>query len=308
MTNGAVPPPKRVGASETRTRLWMGLVLVLLVAGVLLLDQYLQRWLNVPLYPCLLLLLLFLAILSCLELHALLASLPRPPLWLALTGCCAMILGNWPSHLGCTGQPPQPWRDLAWIFAAVVLAGFLYEMAVFREPGVAVMRSALLVWMVGYMGLLPCFLAQMRWPPGLDGGGEFPLRGEAALALAIFVAKSADIGAYFTGRLFGRHRMSPVISPKKTWEGLAGGLVLSMIVATALNHWVAPVLGGIGNAIRFGLVVGAAGVLGDLAESLIKRDCRQKDASQVVPGFGGVLDVVDSVLFAAPAAYWWMLE
>ena len=59
-------------------------------------------------------------------------------------------------------------------------------------------------------------------------------------------------------------------------------------------------------AAGFGLTVGIAGVLGDLAESLIKRDCRQKDASQVVPGFGGVLDVVDSVLFAAPVAYWWM--
>jgi phosphatidate cytidylyltransferase len=214
-----------------------------------------------------------------------------------------MILGNWPAHLGWTGQPAQPWRDLAWVFAAVVLLAFLWEMATFREPGAAVMRSALLVWMVGYLGLLPCFLAQLRWWPD-SSGSDF--RGESALALTIFVAKGADIGAYFTGRLIGRHRMSPVISPKKTWEGLAGGVLLSMLVAVALNRLLEPVLGGDPSAAAFGAVVGLAGVLGDLAESLIKRDRQKKDAAQTVPGFGGVLDVVDSVLFAAPVAYWWM--
>lgn len=160
--------------------------------------------------------------------------------------------------------------------------------------------------MVGYLGLLPCFFAQLRWWPSREGGGP-DLRGETALALTIFVAKGADIGAYFTGRLIGKHRMSPVISPKKTWEGLAGGVVLSVVVAVTLNRLFEPVLESDARAAAFGVVVGLAGVLGDLAESLIKRDCRRKDASQVVPGFGGVLDVVDSVLFAAPVAYGWML-
>jgi phosphatidate cytidylyltransferase len=283
---------------------WVGLVLILLVAAVLLLDQYLQQWLAIPLYPCLLVFILVLAVLSCLELHALLVDLPRPPLWLALSGCVVVVLAGWPAHLGWTAG--QPWRDVAWTFAAIVLAGFLYEMAVFREPGSAVTRNALLMWMVGYLGLLPCFFAQLRWWPPAEDAGLPDLRGEAALALTIFVTKSADIGAYFTGRLIGKHRMSPVISPKKTWEGLAGGVVLSVAVAVALNRLVAPVLGGDGMAAAFGVVVGLAGVLGDLAESLIKRDCRRKDASQTVPGFGGILDVVDSVLFAAPVAYWWL--
>jgi phosphatidate cytidylyltransferase len=100
--------------------------------------------------------------------------------------------------------------------------------------------------------------------------------------------------------------MSPVISPKKTWEGLAGGLVMAMLVAVVLNRLLVRLLGSDGSAAAFGAVVGLAGVLGDLAESLIKRDRQRKDASQTVPGFGGVLDVVDSVLFAAPVAYWWM--
>jgi phosphatidate cytidylyltransferase len=292
------------GSSETRTRVWVGLVLILLVAAVLLLDQYLQRWLSVPLYPCLLLFILVLAVLSCLELHVLLSGLPRPPLWLTLFGCCAVVLAGWPAHLSWTKGPP--WRDIAWVLAAVVLAGFLYEMAVFREPGSAVTRNALLVWMVGYLGLLPCFFAQLRWWPPAKEARVADLRGEAALALTIFVTKSADIGAYFTGKLIGKHRMTPVISPKKTWEGLAGGVVLSVLVAVGLNRLVSPVLGSDVMAALFGVVVGLAGVLGDLAESLVKRDCRRKDASQRVPGFGGVLDVVDSVLFAAPVAYWWM--
>jgi phosphatidate cytidylyltransferase len=174
-------------------------------------------------------------------------------------------------------------------------------MATFRDPGGSVVRIALVVFVTAYLGLLPSFLVQLRWPT-LEPE-EATRRGTVALALTIFVPKCCDIGAYFTGRLFGRHRMTPVLSPKKTWEGLAGGLVLSVVAAYTLNRFG----GGLSDrsALGFGLIVGAAGVLGDLAESLIKRDCQMKDASQGVPGFGGVLDVVDSVLFAAPVAYIW---
>ena len=130
--------------------------------------------------------------------------------------------------------------------------------------------------------------------------------GSVALALAIFVPKGCDIGAYFTGRLIGRHRMTPVLSPKKTWEGAAGGLAFAVAIAFALNAFRPVIPGGTAGIVGFGLTVGLAGMLGDLAESLIKRDCERKDASQAVPGFGGVLDVVDSILFAAPVAYWWL--
>src|SRR5262249_34252678 len=107
--------------------------------------------------------------------------------------------------------------------------------------------------------------------------------------------------------LLGRHRMTPVLSPKKTWEGAAGGIAAAAATAIGLDRFgPAPVLhNALWAEIGFGVTVGAAGMLGDLAESLIKRDCRQKDASQAVPGFGGVLDVVDAVLFAAPVAYAW---
>jgi phosphatidate cytidylyltransferase len=150
---------------------------------------------------------------------------------------------------------------------------------------------------------LPCFFASLRWLPGPEEGIA---NGTVALALAIFVPKACDIGAYFTGRLLGRHPMAPVLSPKKTWEGFAGGMVTAVLVAIGLSRLGTRLQDSYWLAIGFGLTVGLAGVLGDLGESLIKRDCQRKDAAQSVPGFGGVLDVVDSVVFAAPVVYWWL--
>ncbi len=101
--------------------------------------------------------------------------------------------------------------------------------------------------------------------------------------------------------------MAPVLSPKKTWEGAAGGLAAAVGATVAINRFQA-VLPGLSAEIGFGLSVGLAGMLGDLAESMIKRDGQHKDASQTVPGFGGVLDVVVSILFAAPVAYLWLAK
>lgn len=280
-----------------RTRLWMGAVLVALVVAVLAVDRG-------PGYPFLLVLLLVLSLAGCVELLHLLAGLHRLSAWFCYGAVGAMVLANWVPHLPALGLQGNPWLWVAGTLAAVVMAAFGIEMATFREPGGSVIRIALTVWVVGYLGLLPSFFAQLRW---LDEGASSE-EGTAALALAVFVPKCSDIGAYFTGRLLGRHRMTPVLSPKKTWEGAAGGLVAAVLAAVAVDRL------GPAAVLRdnwfvetgFGLTVGLAAMAGDLAESLVKRDCRQKDASQAVPGFGGVLDVVDSVLFAAPVAYGWL--
>jgi phosphatidate cytidylyltransferase len=291
--------------SEYRKRLIMGALMALLAAGVLLADGYLAGWLGGRFYPCLFVAVLLLIVLSCLELHALLGALARPPLYLTLAGTVLLSLASWPGWLAGLGH--DPWRDVAWTFAALVLVYFLYEIAVFREPGNVVVRAALFVWILAYLGLLPAFLVQLRFWPDEPDGASAQARGAAALALVIFVPKCCDIGAYFTGRYLGRHRMTPLLSPKKTWEGFAGGMAAAVATALVLGWLVVPLFRrGPIEAVLFGLVVGVAGVLGDLAESLIKRDCGAKDASRSVPGFGGVLDVVDSVLFAAPVAYWWL--
>jgi len=282
----------------------MGAVLVALSVGVLALDRYFEPW-----YPFLFVLASFLSLVATYEFLHLLDDARRPPGWLAYGGVAALLVANWLPHLD--NVPPalaDPWRLIAGTFAALVLSAFVREMVVFREPGHAVSRIALVLFIAAYLGLLPSFFVQLRWldRPGTSNGVS---RGTLALALAIFVPKFCDVGAYFTGRFLGRHRATPVLSPKKTWEGFAGGLAAA--VATALViHTLGPVFPGGElawlSAIAFGLVVGLAGILGDLAESLIKRDCQRKDASHVMPGFGGVLDVIDAILFAAPVAYWWL--
>ena len=110
-----------------------------------------------------------------------------------------------------------------------------------------------------------------------------------------------DTGAFFAGHFFGRHKLAPSISPGKTWEGVAGGLVVS--VAAALLFTVRPLGVSWYLAVILGLLIGIAATLGDLAESLIKRQTHVKDSGQIMPGHGGVLDRIDSLLFAVIVVY-----
>jgi phosphatidate cytidylyltransferase len=288
-----------------RTRLWMGAMLVALSVGVLALDRY-----AAPYYPFLFVLASVLSLVAAYEFLCLLDDERRPPTWLALGGVLVLLFANWLPHLpGAPAGLADPWQLIGGTFAAIVLSAFIREMAVFREPGQATTRIAMTVCIAAYLGLLPSFFVQLRWLEyGPDQAGDVP-RGTLALALAIFVPKFCDVGAYFTGRFLGRHKATPVLSPKKTWEGFAGGLATSVVTALVI-HGLGPVFPGGDlawlSAVAFGLVVGLVGIFGDLAESLIKRDCQKKDASQVMPGFGGVLDVVDSIVFAAPVVYRWL--
>ncbi len=289
------PPP-----SSLVTRLWVGSVLILLTLGVLLVDQHLAPW-----YPFLLVLIVGLSLAACRELQGLLGAERSVQGGLCYIGLTLLGTANWVGHMWGAGHAFPAWTWVAVTFTALVLGAFLLEMATFREPGQSVERLARSVWILVYLGLLPSFLAQVRWLTTSAGQSA----GTAALALAIFVPKACDIGAYFTGRFLGRHRLTPVLSPKKTWEGAAGGLAAAVAVACALDHFgPTPLLRGqVLLEVGFGLTVGLAGMLGDLAESLIKRDCQKKDAAQTIPGFGGVLDVVDALLFAAPVAYLWLV-
>jgi phosphatidate cytidylyltransferase len=100
--------------------------------------------------------------------------------------------------------------------------------------------------------------------------------------------------------------MTPILSPKKTWQGAAGGVMLGIVTAVTVSLYGNRPPDYLAKAAAFGAAVGIAGMFGDLAESLIKREGQKKDASRAVPGFGGILDVIDSVLFAAPISYAWL--
>lgn len=168
--------------------------------------------------------------------------------------------------------------------------------------------GATFVGMVWITFAMP-FLVQIRGVGVLmetRGGQPFfempfgiPIRAWLVLSV-LLVIWAGDSGAYFVGRAIGKHKMAPAISPNKTWEGAIGGLAASWLV----GHWMVNHVGlYTGLALVFGLIVGAAGQIGDLFESAIKREIGIKDFGNLLPGHGGVLDRFDSLLFAAPVAY-----
>ncbi len=159
------------------------------------------------------------------------------------------------------------------------------------------------IMILAYMGILLSMVTALRASlPGTVG--------TLAVLQFIAVVKCADIGAYFTGRAIGKTKLIPAISPGKTVEGLAGGFVLAIVVSLVLARilpWPTPVSGGSAispfQAILFGAVIAMVGLLGDLVESVFKRDATSKDSGNVIPAFGGILDLLDSPAFAAPVAY-----
>jgi phosphatidate cytidylyltransferase len=209
---------------------------------------------------------------------------------------------------------PMLWRDYpidcaigksGWALfglAAAVGLIFICEMFRFRIPGESIQRMSLGIFTVGYLGLLSTFLPALRM-------FHSNAWGMAALLSVIIITKVSDSGAYATGRMIGRHKMSPILSPKKTWEGAAGAFVTGALASIAIFLWLVPWLTGQPNTtpiwamIVYAIVVTIAGMIGDLAESLIKRDAQQKDSSKWLPGLGGMLDIIDSLLVAAPAAF-----
>lgn len=166
------------------------------------------------------------------------------------------------------------------------------------EGVVAAAGGALLAFV--YLGLMLGFVLALR------------REHSAWMVLGVLlVTKACDIGAYFTGRAFGRHKLIPWLSPAKTWEGLFGGVAAATTLGLCLAWYTrqsasdAPLTWWQGAAL--GATLGVVGQAGDLLASLLKRDAGLKDSSAALPGFGGVLDVIDSPLLAAPAAYWLLL-
>jgi phosphatidate cytidylyltransferase len=136
---------------------------------------------------------------------------------------------------------------------------------------------------------------------------DIPEFGFWAVMAVLFTVFAADTGAFFVGRTFGRHRMAPAISPKKSWEGLVGGLVAAVLVAFLVLYRDRDEFLTIPEMLVLGLVIACAAVLGDLFESAVKRDLDIKDSGRVLGGHGGMLDRLDSLLWAGPAAYFAIL-
>ena len=252
---------------------------------------------------------------SCMAVSEILTMLRRrgfqPVAW-SVYGGTALVTASalaplfWQTVLGKTYPPDCPLGVWGWTAGALSLAlcvAFAAEMRRYEKPdGQTVLHIALSVLIIVYIGLPFAFLAALR----AHGSN---VEGMAILVVMIFVAKMADTGAYTFGRLFGRRKMTPLLSPQKTIEGAVGGALTACVSAFAFFYWIGPSIFGEAvsapwwGCLIFGVVISFAGMLGDLAESLLKRDTDCKDSSGWLPGLGGVLDIVDSLLFAAPPAY-----
>lgn len=174
--------------------------------------------------------------------------------------------------------------------AALVLAAMMLSQYLQYGTEGAMANCGVSCFVLMYLGLLGAFLLGIRIHAG-------PM----ATLLFVLAVKSSDIGAYISGKLLGKHKFSPRVSPGKTWEGMAGGLLAALIVSCVF----AAIFGimAVWLALIFGACIAFVGQLSDLSESVLKRDAKQKDSSNRVPGFGGILDVIDSMLFSAPFAY-----
>ena len=152
--------------------------------------------------------------------------------------------------------------------------------------------------------LFNCITKVIYVVPRIDGA----LVGQFYVLYLIAVSKFSDMGAYLVGSLIGRHKMVPHISPAKTWEGFGGALAFSLLASYGLRALMPVKLGlldGV-DCLVLGLTLSIVAVIGDLAESILKRSTGVKDSGRLLPGIGGVLDLIDSLLFTAPVLYFYL--
>ncbi len=218
-----------------------------------------------------------------------------------LVACLAAWPMAWPGRAG-GGAATELFLLIVFLLAACI--------TVFQHQD---MRPALLALAVSITGLA-VFYGTLGFIPKLYFHDGLGMAGRHLVLFLLVVTKSSDIGAYAAGsytarRPGGNHKMTPRLSPKKSWEGLAGGILASVLAAVLITAAFGGTLSlrgvpliGFKRAIVLGVVLALLGAVGDLAESALKRSAGAKDSGRI-PGLGGVLDMTDSLLFAAPAFY-----
>ncbi|MBN1125927.1 MAG: phosphatidate cytidylyltransferase [Sedimentisphaerales bacterium] len=278
-----------------RYRLIFGTLMVVLFVGLILLDGYLDGSLTLqipdktPQGTILCVLVALLALPAMWEMKGLVKT-TGACLWLPVAIPAAVLLATswyWAQFSSSSGRFLS--LHLAGVLAGTLLLLFLFQARRYGTRG-TILNCGANYFSIIYLGLFSSFVLAIR----IEYGPWF-------LLLFIFTVKSSDTGAYAIGRWLGKHPFSPSISPKKTWEGVMGGIFFAVVTAILFS-----VFCGIMDwwlSILFGMLFALLGQLGDLAESMIKRDAQQKDSAGHVPGFGGVLDVIDSPLATAPLAY-----
>jgi len=210
----------------------------------------------------------------------------RPATLLGLVGTMSLMIGAYSKGLAALPL-------VLVLLTAFTLLWYLFGV----ERGSAVAGTASTMLVIGWVALLGSF-AGLLLAPSL-----FPDRHGIAFLLGAIIATVAnDVGALVVGRWIGSHQLAPNVSPNKSWEGLGGGALASILVSTVVVGNIHP--WNAANAALLGVIVAVVAPLGDLCESLLKRDLRLKDMGTLLPGHGGVLDRVDALIFVLPATYY----
>jgi phosphatidate cytidylyltransferase len=199
--------------------------------------------------------------------------------------------------LGCISIVPIAYANGVEAFPLVIVLVVVFTMLWYMAEVVKarpILNIAITLFTFVYIGVFGAFAGLLLSAP--DGTGFI-------LGVAI-CAIGYDVAGYFVGTQFGRSRMSPRLSPNKTWEGLFGGMIASIVLGLILGRVLTPWNGKISHGLALGLVVAVLAPIGDLCESMIKRDLGIKDLGSILPGHGGVLDRFDAMLFCLPAAYY----
>jgi phosphatidate cytidylyltransferase len=295
-----------------RWRLILGVLLVAAFVGFCWLDSNVSRP-GAFLLPAAMML-SWMAVVELLEMFNTRGRQPAP--WTLYCGVLIAVLAAgvpilYPEPIAGNSIAGPGWLSVG--LAAGLLVAFVGELRRYDGRWHVTINLGLAALTILYVGGLMGFVVQLRLAnvgPAGSGGNL----GMLALISLIATVKMSDVGQYAVGRLFGRHKLALLVSPGKTWEGALGGVLFAVITAWIVFDWGARSLLGAAltnepvAVVSFGVAVAVAGIVGDLAESMIKRDAGVKDSSTWLPGFGGVLDLLDSLLGAAPVAYvFWAL-
>lgn len=216
-----------------------------------------------------------------------------------ILGGVLLMLGTFmhlTGHLGIHGTPSRV-NDFETSFLILFVLGLCLRQFFSRTNTTGILAISTTLFGLMYVPWLLNFIQKIKFFPGVEG--------PYYLLYFVLITKFSDMGAYVVGSLIGRHKMIPRISPGKTWEGFAGAIAVSTLASLAFAHCFGHHMKGMNmlHAAVLGVVLSVAAVVGDLIESLFKREAGVKDSGRFFPGIGGILDLLDSLLFNAPLMY-----
>jgi len=200
-------------------------------------------------------------------------------------------------HLGTANGSPARVNDFETGFLILFVLGLCLRQLLAKENPAGLTAIAVTLFGLMYVPWLLNFIQKINFFPGVEG--------KYFLLYFILITKFSDMGAYIVGSLIGRHKMIPRISPGKTWEGFGGAIVVSTGASLVFVHFLGDHMAGMNwvHAVVLGVILSSTAVIGDLIESLFKREAGAKDSGNILPGIGGILDLLDSLLFNAPIMY-----